>query len=1060
VRAFPHLLFRLALLLLVIGSLAPAVARPANSVGPAAVLLAHSTIPGDEFWDERFSLEGVSGPVYAVVAYYAQICIGGDFHQVGSLAAENVACWDPNSSAWSALGGGISGPVHAIARGPDGKLYVGGKFNQAGGVSAQNVARWNDATDQWEAVGAGTSGPVYALATAAGFVYAGGHFGQAGSAPANNVARWNTTAQSWSALASGQNNGVSGIVHALATRTATFDSHDVLVGGAFSGIGGVSNVNAHNIAQWNSSTQAWMEVNGSVSGPIYALRFCGGSLFVGGQFSQAGPIAAFNVAAWDPVTTTWSALGQGTSNTVEAIDCIANRVYVGGRFSQAGSVAANHVARWNTTAQSWSALGSGTSGPVFGLQIRQGPPSNDVYVGGSFASAGGIPSRHFGRYTGDADQSNPEDANWDRDLCLSGPNDAVSAIASSGASLYYGGSFTQAGGLSANHIARYDSADGTWSAIGTGVNGTVDVIAVSGDDVYVGGDFSEAGGVAAANIAHWNSASGVWSALGSGTSGRVHAIAFSGGGLVVGGDFTTAGGVTVNNIARWEPGTQSWSPLGTGVWIGMNAPVNALAVSGSDVYAGGSFTYAQDVRASYVARWDGVVWSALGSGLNNHVHALAMQAGELYVGGSFSTAGGSPAYSVARWDGTAWHAMPGLVHPAYTLAFNLGDVYAGGQFNIPGGSVTNGVARWDGSGWLPLGSGVSNAQALAVGSDGLYVGGSFQALWNGLRCNHTSRWQVRTTPPGAGVIAGRVRGPSGAALPAAGVQVCARSEPGCSWLGTTDENGDYQATGLYDGEYLVRAFPPQGLTALPGAPGPVTVDGGSTQQADVDLPVIAPLPAGAALSPSRQTAAGVPLIHWKQATQLSIQGCAGGSGIYQVLQKSVVLASGALSEGTAGLYSASLAPLYPASGYAQVNVDTNCTPLAGALSAAFDVYVDPTGTVTDGSGSPISGARVTLYAYDSATTSLLQVPATDPRLSPATQANPDLTDAGGHFGWDVSAGVYVVRAAKEDCVSPVNPELAYVQTDLVSAPFEWTDLELRLACPAAAGRVYLPVVMR
>ena len=43
--------------------------------------------------------------------------------------------------------------------------------------------------------------------------------------------------------------------------------------------------------------------------------------------------------------------------------------------------------------------------------------------------------------------------------------------------------------------------------------------------------------------------------------------------------------------------------------------VCALAVSGTNLYAGGNFTTAGGVPANYIAKWDGSAWSALGSGI-------------------------------------------------------------------------------------------------------------------------------------------------------------------------------------------------------------------------------------------------------------------------------------------------------------------------------------------------------------------------------------------------------------------------------------------------------------
>ena len=43
--------------------------------------------------------------------------------------------------------------------------------------------------------------------------------------------------------------------------------------------------------------------------------------------------------------------------------------------------------------------------------------------------------------------------------------------------------------------------------------------------------------------------------------------------------------------------------------------VYAIAISGTDIYVGGSFTEAGNIYASNIAKWDGVNWSPLGAGL-------------------------------------------------------------------------------------------------------------------------------------------------------------------------------------------------------------------------------------------------------------------------------------------------------------------------------------------------------------------------------------------------------------------------------------------------------------
>jgi hypothetical protein len=188
------------------------------------------------------------------------------------------------------------------------------------------------------------------------------------------------------------------------------------------------------------------------------------------------------------------------------------------------------------------------------------------------------------------------DANWISMGGIPGADNYVYATAVDGSgNLYIGGSFTVAGDVVVNHIAKWDG--NAWSALGSGMNSTVDALAVSGSDLYAGGRFYTAGESAANGVAKWNGSS--WSALGSGLGNgyqTVSALAVSGSDLYAGGDFTTAGGTPTANVAKWNG--SSWSALGTG----MNGGVRALALSGSDLYAGGTFTMAGGKFSAYLAK--------------------------------------------------------------------------------------------------------------------------------------------------------------------------------------------------------------------------------------------------------------------------------------------------------------------------------------------------------------------------------------------------------------------------------------------------------------------------
>ncbi|MBE2181168.1 MAG: WD40 repeat domain-containing protein, partial [Chthoniobacterales bacterium] len=333
------------------------------------------------------------------------------------------------------------------------------------------------------------------------------------------------------------------------------------------------------------------------------------------------------------------------------------------------------------------------------------------------------------------------DANWISMGGLPGADNQVNAAVVDGSgNLYIGGAFTLVGDAVANGIAKWDGT--RWSALGSGMDGgddpSVKALAVSGGDVYAGGGFTTAGGIEVHGIAKWNGST--WSALGSGMEGEVYALAVSGGEVYAGGAFTTAGGIEANRIAKWDG--SSWSALGSGISgdvAGHGPSVDALAVLGGEVYAGGLFMTAGGIEAKSIAKWNGSSWSALGSGLSGHtfnsVRALAVSGSDVYVGGVFTAAGGIAANYVAKWNGSSWSALgSGAEYEVYALAVSGDDVYAGGW---------GGIEKWDGSNWSALGSGINGdhptVNALAVSGGDVYAGGWFTTA-GGIAAIHIAKW--------------------------------------------------------------------------------------------------------------------------------------------------------------------------------------------------------------------------------------------------------------------------------------------------------------------------------
>ncbi|MBU6401995.1 MAG: hypothetical protein KGS61_16890, partial [Verrucomicrobia bacterium] len=328
---------------------------------------------------------------------------------------------------------------------------------------------------------------------------------------------------------------------------------------------------------------------------------------------------------------------------------------------------------------------------------------------------------------------------------------------------YVGGSFTSVRGVPANNVVGW--SNGTWYALGpgasNGVNGTVRALACARDgSLYVGGQFDRAGGVFTPNAARWDGTN--WLALGGGIGGgvspAVYAVAAADDGQVYfGGTFTSAGGVPVNNIAAWDGA--HWHNLGEGISATTfpgGALVKTIAVSANDVYVGGQFDHVGNVPANCVARWDGQQWSALGDGVafpgfSPAVDALAVRGSDVFVGGDFSTAGNVSADHIARWNGQVWSALgSGSDSTVQALAVLGGNLFAAGNFNQIGGQNIIGLAQWDGAAWSALGSGLGGqtpyASLLAASGRNLFVIGRFASA-GGKPAASSAIWILTNAPP-------------------------------------------------------------------------------------------------------------------------------------------------------------------------------------------------------------------------------------------------------------------------------------------------------------------------
>ena len=171
--------------------------------------------------------------------------------------------------------------------------------------------------------------------------------------------------------------------------------------------------------------------------------------------------------------------------------------------------------------------------------------------------------------------------------------------------------------------------------------------------IYLGGTFLNAGTVTANRIAKWGGSS--WSALGTGMDDSVNTLALdSTGKLYAGGIFTCArnSGVTcvtnAGRFAKWNGST--WSAVGSSTF---NDYVSSLKVDSSDnVYAGGVFTASGATSLERIAKWSGSSWSQLDSGIDGAVNAIAFDpSGNVFAAGDFTLTFSSLGRDfIAKWS--------------------------------------------------------------------------------------------------------------------------------------------------------------------------------------------------------------------------------------------------------------------------------------------------------------------------------------------------------------------------------------------------------------------------
>ncbi len=328
-------------------------------------------------WDTTPGMNGGLGGPYGAYAAAAMpsgdVVVGGSFGLAGGVSALNVAMYHPGTGTWSAMGAGVGGPnveVKALCVLPDGDVIAGGDFT----IPADGIVRWDHHTNQWMPMGVVGGGfrHVRALLTLPdGSVIAAGNFQSIDGVAVNAVARWTPQTGTWSGWG-------SAVDASIGWALALAPNGDVILNSA----GGLFRL--------AGATNTWTRIPEGF-GQVFAVTVLSDGDIVIGGLTGGSNSAPYRLDAGSGV---WTQMGSAQGTLGDIVSTRDGTIYA---MSTEGAwhLGSTYTAlmRWNAAAGIWESmqLGIQASNPSTEIGALAVLPNGDLFCGGVFASAGGVP---------------------------------------------------------------------------------------------------------------------------------------------------------------------------------------------------------------------------------------------------------------------------------------------------------------------------------------------------------------------------------------------------------------------------------------------------------------------------------------------------------------------------------------------------------------------------------------------------------------------------------------------------------------------------------------------
>ena len=687
-----------------------------------------------------------------------ELIVGGGFTSIGQTAANNIARYDPTNGYFQSLNNGVDNAVYEVAVSGN-NIYVCGAFETAGwGTPAQRIARFNKNNGQWSALGSGIYNPAIALAVSGTNVYVTG-VRSAGGVTINNVGKYTGSTGVWTSLDAGEWD---------AGCLATMGSDFLFVGGNFTDIHGGNNVLMYGPNYLTLHNQAETKLLHSFAQVDESVAVASKKLIAGDGLDVHGALRKPDFAPGRVVVT-----GTGreltTSNiTTQQLDGLPTVLHLSEIVQVDDNTNTTNVqnsleVEGNTWLKGDLLIGEGGlpfSADVENVTINDNTVvtnPNDKSLQAYSLGAGLVPNILVPLPGGG--------------ITSTESGSLIYSMTTHGSDVFVCGTFTEIGGVSANHIARYDTTTDTWSSLGGGIGGLpagggVQHITLLGHEghLYIVGDFSTVDGAPGKYFARYNLSSGVWQVLGDGMDAPTGSLCLIGDDMYVGGIFTTVdGGISTHHqIARYDPGSNTFHPLnGSGLTSGFAGMSGIMAMCniGTDLYVAGAFETIDGITAQDIAKYDTVTetWAALtGGGVFSSEGSVVMSihpvGSKIYVHGMYDSVGGGAltgknfavydTAGVGGWTHMYTFEYPNLLSKMTSRGTTL---YVCGTLQMVEGTVpVKNIAKLDTV--TGVWSAIENAdmngpvEAMAFLDSTLYVGGYFGFVGEAQEANQIAKF--------------------------------------------------------------------------------------------------------------------------------------------------------------------------------------------------------------------------------------------------------------------------------------------------------------------------------